>query len=269
MELTAPAGTCPRAADDCRYDPPSRFLELPPAVRSCADWIPVCTHRDIRPPDLPPRRRAGVRTTRRNLRRNSPGSRGHGMCAMPSCPVVLHGMTPAQAEAEHDRLVAEARREQAAASVLTPRPSTLRCTRSPDRPRSWTARTGSRTGCGGSPQAAWQRVRCVGGRGCRIYLHLDESPTLHPHPIGVSRGDLQCRADLLHDGRRAQAEARARGEDRRGRTCVSTPGAAMRAWQDEVYQKRLGRVRRLRLGTDLHLAGGASRARAGVPNSGR
>src|SRR3712207_9532571 len=52
---------------------------------------------------------AGARATRQVFAElaREPGHCEH--VRIPSCPVVLHGMPPAQAEAEHDRLAAEAR----------------------------------------------------------------------------------------------------------------------------------------------------------------
>jgi hypothetical protein len=174
----------------------------------------------------------GTRTTRQIFAElaREPGHCEH--VRMPSCPVVLHGMSPAQAEAEHDRLAAEARtpagrRVRADTRTLytevhsLPRPPS-----EVDRPevQDWLRRiTASRVAA----------VEARGGEVLGVWLHVDE-PHLHVHLMGVSRGDLQCRADLLHDGRRAQAEARARGEDRRGQTRAYC--AAMRAWQDEVYR---------------------------------
>jgi hypothetical protein len=67
-----------------------------------------------------------------------------------------------------------------------------------------------------------------------VWLHVDE-PHIHVHLAAVARGDPQLRADRLHDGRRAQAEARARGEDRRSQARAYC--AAMRAWQDEVHRE--------------------------------
>jgi hypothetical protein len=176
---------------------------------------------------------AGARTTRQVFAElaREPGRCEH--VRLPSCPVVLHGTSPAQAEAEHDRLAAEARtpaghRIRADLRTLYTEVHSLPWPPSEvDRPevQDWLRRiTASRVAA----------IEARGGRVLGVWLHVDE-PHIHVHLAAVARGDPQLRADRLHDGRRAQAEARARGEDRRGQARAYC--AAMRAWQDEVHRE--------------------------------
>jgi hypothetical protein len=81
-----------------------------------------------------------------------------------------------------------------------------------------------------------------------VWLHTDEA-YVHVHLAAVNDSDPQFRAARLHDGHRAQADARARGENRKHQSAAYC--AAMRAWQDEVHREagafglaRLGPSRR-------------------------
>ncbi len=160
-----------------------------------------------------------------------PGHCDHvGDAARP--PVVLHGLAPAEAEAAHDRLAAAAR-TRAGRRVRADAPTLYTEVHSHPAPpaelhrpdvQAWLRRVTA------------SRVEAVGARGGRVlgvWLHADEA-RVHVHLAAVNAGDPQLRAALLHDGRRAQDEARARGEGRKGRRLAYC--AAMRAWQDEVHR---------------------------------
>lgn len=221
----------PCAADDCRRDP----LVGSYGFRRRCNNAPMgyqFAHTETYARRISPLAGAGARTTRQIFAElaREPGHCEH--VRMPLCPVVLHGMTPAQAEAEHDRLAAEAR-TPAGRRIRADTPTLYTEVHSLPRPPSELDRPEVQDWLRRITASRVAAVEARGGEVLAIYLHLDEA-RLHQHLIGVSRGDLQCRADLLHDGRRAQAEARARGEDRRGQTRAYC--AAMRAWQDEVYQ---------------------------------
>ena len=204
----------------------------------------------------------GARTTRQIFAElaREPGHCEH--VRMPSCPVVLHGMTPAQAEAEHDRLAAEAR-TPAGRRIRADTPTLYTEVHSLPRPPSEVDRPEVQDWLRRITASRVAAVEARGGEVLGIYLHLDEA-RLHQHLIGVSRGDLQCRADLLHDGRRAQAEAGpgARTGGARHTLTAQQCGHGRTKFTEAFRPCATSALR------GLGLAGGASRARAGMPNSG-